>query len=61
MSQIEIDDKGDFTPAQIEKFKSDPAFYKGFVKKIEEDVSGNFPLVSQPAAEGRPCSGRVVI
>ena len=46
MSQIELEDKCDFTPTQIEKFKSDPAFYRTFVKQIEEDVNGNFPLVS---------------
>lgn len=46
MGQIKVDEKGDFTEAQIERFKSDPVFYKKFVKLIEEDVNGNFPIVS---------------
>ncbi|KAK1512517.1 monooxygenase [Colletotrichum costaricense] len=45
MEQIELDDDENFTPAQIDKFKSDPALYKSFVKAIEEQVNNNFFLV----------------
>jgi len=48
MEQIELDDDERFTPAQIEKFKSDPEFYKKFVKAIEEQVNSNFFIVSRP-------------
>ncbi|KAK1474357.1 monooxygenase [Colletotrichum tamarilloi] len=48
MEQIELDDDENFTPAQIHKFKSDPALYKSFVKAIEEQVNNNFFLVGDP-------------
>ena len=48
MSQLELTPEGDFTAGQIERFKSDPDFYKKFVKLIEQDVNGNFPIVSEP-------------
>ncbi|KAH8675791.1 hypothetical protein BX600DRAFT_432344 [Xylariales sp. PMI_506] len=44
-SQIEMDEKENFTAAQIEKFKSDPQFYKKFVKIVEKDISSAFPVV----------------
>ncbi|KAK1636390.1 flavin-binding monooxygenase [Colletotrichum phormii] len=46
MEQIELDEDENFTPAQIEKFKSDPALYKSFVKAIEEQVNNNFFIVA---------------
>jgi hypothetical protein len=46
LSQIEFDDKENFSAAQIEKFKSDPVLYKKFVKAIEKDIGGAFALVS---------------
>ncbi|KAK1676414.1 hypothetical protein BDP55DRAFT_550601 [Colletotrichum godetiae] len=45
MEQIELDEDENFTPAQIAKFKSDPALYKSFVKAIEEQVNSNFFMV----------------
>ena len=51
MNQIKVDEKGDFTPEQIEKFKTDPEFYKKFVKLIEQDVNSNFPIVSPPSLQ----------
>ncbi|CAJ2501024.1 Uu.00g038770.m01.CDS01 [Anthostomella pinea] len=45
LSQIELDEKENFTPTQIEKFKSDPTFYRKFVKAIEQDINGAFPIV----------------
>ena len=45
MGQLELTETGDFTPSQVERFKSDPEFYKKFVKLIEQDVNGNFPIV----------------
>lgn len=47
LDQIELDANEKFTPRQIEKFRSDPAFYKKFVKSVEEEVNGNFPIVSR--------------
>jgi hypothetical protein len=46
LTQIEVDEKENFTPAQIERFKSDPEFYKKFIKAIEKDLNGAFPIVS---------------
>lgn len=46
LSQIELDENEDFTAAQKEKFVKDPAFYKEFVKAVEKQVNGNFPIVS---------------
>ncbi|KAL3485044.1 FAD/NAD(P)-binding domain-containing protein [Aspergillus germanicus] len=44
LSQVSMDENSDFTKAQIERFKSDPIFYRRFVKAVEEVVNGNFPL-----------------
>jgi hypothetical protein len=46
MSQIELNEREQFTPSQIEKFKADPEFYWKFIKAIEVEVNGNFPIVS---------------
>lgn len=46
MSQIELNEREEFTPSQIEKFKADPEFYLKFIKAIEVEVNGNFPIVS---------------
>jgi hypothetical protein len=46
IDQIEFDEKENFTPRQIEKFKNDPAFYRKFVKTVERDLSGAFAVVS---------------
>ena len=35
-----------FTPKQIEKFKSSPEYYLEFVKAVEEQINGRFPMVS---------------
>uniref|UniRef100_A0A8H7K2J8 FAD/NAD(P)-binding domain-containing protein n=1 Tax=Bionectria ochroleuca TaxID=29856 RepID=A0A8H7K2J8_BIOOC len=45
MSQIELNEREQFTPSQIEKFKADPEFYWKFIKAIEVEVNGNFPIV----------------
>ncbi|KAI1080434.1 FAD/NAD(P)-binding domain-containing protein [Whalleya microplaca] len=45
LDNIETDEAGNFTPAQIEKFRSDPSFYQTFVKTVEEEVNSNFPIV----------------
>ncbi|KPM39821.1 putative sterigmatocystin biosynthesis monooxygenase stcW [Neonectria ditissima] len=44
LQEIEMNDDETFSTAQIDRFKSDPAFYRKFVKAIEEVVNGNFPL-----------------
>jgi len=46
LGQIELDDKENFSHAQIEKFKSQPELYRHFVKSIEKDINGAFPIVS---------------
>lgn len=46
LDQIELDEKENFSASQIAKFKSDPEFYKTFVKAIEKDINGAFPMVS---------------
>ncbi|KAI5861733.1 FAD/NAD(P)-binding domain-containing protein [Durotheca rogersii] len=45
LSEIELDEKENFSQRQIEKFKLDPEFYHKFVKTIERDINGTFPLV----------------
>ncbi|KAG5655129.1 hypothetical protein KAF25_001902 [Fusarium avenaceum] len=45
MRQIELNERNEFTPNQIEQFKSDPDFYLKFIKTIEEQVNGNFPVI----------------
>ncbi|TPX16724.1 uncharacterized protein E0L32_003665 [Thyridium curvatum] len=45
LSQIKIDEDENFTSEQIEKFKSDPEFYRTFVKGIEKQVNSSFPIV----------------
>jgi cation diffusion facilitator CzcD-associated flavoprotein CzcO len=35
-----------FTPTQIEKFHSSPEYYVEFVKEVEEQINGRFPMVS---------------
>jgi hypothetical protein len=46
LKEINLDEKENFTPDQIQTFKDDLDFYKRFVKGIEKDTSGNFQLVS---------------
>lgn len=46
LDEVGLKENADFTEAQTERFKSDPVFYKKFVKAVEEVVNGNFPLVS---------------
>ncbi|KXJ95953.1 hypothetical protein Micbo1qcDRAFT_192830 [Microdochium bolleyi] len=45
LQEIEMDEQGSFSQAQIEKFKTDPELYRRFIKTIEKDVGGNFPIV----------------
>ncbi|TVY81230.1 putative sterigmatocystin biosynthesis monooxygenase [Lachnellula suecica] len=41
-----IEMKGDeYTPAQIEKFQTDPEYYLQFVKTIEEEINSKFPVL----------------
>lgn len=46
LSELAMDEQANFTKEQIERFKSDPVYYRKFVKTVEEVVNGNFPLVS---------------
>jgi hypothetical protein len=44
-SELGMDENGNFTPRQIEMFKADPDLYKKFVKTVEVEVNGTFPIV----------------
>ncbi|KAF4867728.1 FAD-binding monooxygenase moxY [Colletotrichum siamense] len=44
LGEVGMRENADFTEAQIERFKTDPTFYKKFVKAVEEVVNGNFPI-----------------
>jgi len=46
MSKIQMDSQDNFSQETIEKFKSDPEFYRTFVKEIEALVNNTFPIVS---------------
>ncbi|KAH7034888.1 uncharacterized protein B0I36DRAFT_360350 [Microdochium trichocladiopsis] len=45
LAGIEIDEAGNFSQAQIARFRSDPELYRKFIKTIEMDTGGNFPVV----------------
>jgi cation diffusion facilitator CzcD-associated flavoprotein CzcO len=45
LNEIEIDEKENFTPAQIERFKSDPELYKKFADALEDDAGSKFAIV----------------
>lgn len=45
LKQIQMDEQENFSPEQIEKFKTDPELYKTFVKTIEKEVNGAFPII----------------
>lgn len=49
LSKIQMDSKENFSQETLEKFKSDPEFYREFVKKIEVEVNNAFPIVSTPS------------
>lgn len=40
-------DGEEFTPKQIEKFKTSPGYYLEFVKAVEEQINGRFPMASR--------------
>jgi len=46
LSKIQMDAEENFSPETIEKFQSDPEFYREFVKKVEAEVNNAFPVVS---------------
>lgn len=46
LSKIQMDAQENFSPETIEKFQSDPEFYREFVKKVEAEVNNAFPVVS---------------
>ncbi|KAJ4295958.1 hypothetical protein N0V88_004660 [Collariella sp. IMI 366227] len=45
LNEIEMDEKENFSQATIARFKSDPEFYRQFVKKVERDINNMFPIV----------------
>lgn len=48
LGEVEVDEKENFSDATIARFKSDPDFYRSFVKSIEREVNNAFPVVSAP-------------
>jgi hypothetical protein len=46
LSKIQMDPHENFAQETVERFKSDPDFYREFVKKIEAEVNNAFPVVS---------------
>ncbi|OLN88794.1 putative sterigmatocystin biosynthesis monooxygenase stcW 1 [Colletotrichum chlorophyti] len=44
LSQIDMDDEERFSPAQIERFKNDPAFYQKFTQTLELDSNIKFAV-----------------
>ena len=45
ISSIKMDAENNFKPEQIEQFKSDPEFYRKFVKAVEKEVNSRFGSV----------------
>ena len=45
LSEIGIDDQENFSEETIAKFKSDPEFYRRFVKVVEKEVNNGFAMV----------------
>lgn len=60
LAQIEVDEKEDFSENTIAKFKSDPDFYRTFVKGIEREVNSAFPIVLKDGAIQAFARGKVV-
>jgi hypothetical protein len=50
LSQLQMDAQENFSQETIDRFQSDPEFYREFVKKVEVEVNNAFPVVSQPHA-----------
>jgi hypothetical protein len=48
LSQIEMDEKENFSEKTKADFKQDADFYRTFVKGIERETNGAFPIVSAP-------------
>lgn len=46
LSKIQLDDEENFSQETIQKFESDPEFYRDFLKKLEVEVNTGFPVVS---------------
>ncbi|KAK4145439.1 putative sterigmatocystin biosynthesis monooxygenase stcW [Dichotomopilus funicola] len=45
LDKIQLDERENFSQETIEKFKSDPEFYREFVKAIEAAVNNAFPMI----------------
>lgn len=46
LDAIQMDEEENFSEDTIARFKSDPVFYRSFVKGIEVEVCKMFPIVS---------------
>ncbi|CAK7223478.1 hypothetical protein SCUCBS95973_005193 [Sporothrix curviconia] len=51
IDSIELDDDENFSPEQIVRFQTDPAFYRSFVKTIEKESNNSFPIVMKDSQE----------
>ncbi|KAK7952393.1 flavin-binding protein monooxygenase [Apiospora aurea] len=51
LGEVDMDDKENFSQAQIEKFRSQPELYKRFVKAVEKDINGAFPIIQAFSTE----------
>jgi hypothetical protein len=56
LSKIQMDAQENFSQETIEKFQSDPDFYREFVKKIEAEVNNAFPIVRRPLSPAPECN-----
>lgn len=46
LGKIDMDEKENFSDKTKAHFQQDPDFYRSFVKGIEREVNGSFPIVS---------------
>lgn len=60
IKQIELDEKENFSPAQIAKFKSDPDFYERFTAALELDSNAKFVIaLMKDSPQQKWASGKV--
>ncbi|KAK0731824.1 hypothetical protein B0H67DRAFT_477287 [Lasiosphaeris hirsuta] len=45
LEKVQLDQDEKFSEETIEIFKSDPDFYRGFIKRVEAEVNSTFPIV----------------
>lgn len=60
LSKIQMDPQENFSQETIEKFQSEPEFYREFVKKIEVEVNNSLPVVSNLFTVPPPLTNRLL-